>query len=311
MTDASASPRGGRKRSSFHSLRIARRSTRRRENGLGNRKSHQTEVRERRTRILLALTMALGFELAGAALTSPLLGINHVAVRGDESLPAQEAATTRRMAEVPAGTNLLRAPLGSIERRMKLLPWVRTARVGWMSPHGLIIHFAPRQSVVVAEIAGRRYEIDETGVPIRIARAAEESRLPRITVDKSLDVRAGVPLRDESLLAAIKIYLDGTSQTMVHIAKIDIDPAGNMCLNMMDGIQVHLGQPDDLTEKLKYVQRVYTLDPNVSSRMVAINLSVPKQPACTLKKDIQVGPVNPSSAAPVSDAPQPDGGIAL
>ena len=199
----------------------------------------------------------------------------------------------------------------SIEHRMKSLPWVRTVRVGWMSPHSLIIRIAPRRPVVVAEIAGRRYEVDETGVPIRLARVAEEKRLPRINVEKGMDVRAGAPLRDESLLAAIKIYLDGTTQTMLHIAKIDVDPAGNMCLNMIDGIHVHLGQPDELSEKLKYIQRIYSLDPNVSSRMVAINLSVPKQPACTLKKDIPVGPVDPSAQASPSDSHTPDGGTAL
>jgi cell division protein FtsQ len=268
-------------------------------------------VRERRLRILILLTLVFGFELSAAALTSPLLGIDRVAIRGAEGLPAQEAAVTRRMAALPAGTNLLRAPLGQMESKMKALPWVRTARVTWMTPHALSIRFAPREPVVVASIGGQRYEVDEAGVPIRIARPATENRMPHIEVEKAITVRAGTPMNDPALLAAIKLYHDAPSQPMVHIAKIRVDPAGNMCLNMIDGIQVRLGQPEDLAGKMQYLQRVYTLEPNVCSRMLAINLSVPKQPACTLKTDIQASAAGAPDKTSPSDARLPGGDVAL
>lgn len=311
MSQELMSARRRRARGSFHALRLARRTSQRRAKTHGKRKSHQAEVRERRLRILILLTMVFGFELSAAALTSPLLGIDRVAIRGAEKLPSQEAAVTRKMAALLAGTNLLRAPLGRMESKIRALPWVRSARVTWMTPHALSIRFTPREPVVLASIGGQQYEVDEAGVPIRIARANVQGRLPHVEVEKAINVRPGVPMADPSLLAAIKLYRDAPSQPMVHIAKIRVDPAGNMCLNMIDGIQVLLGQPEDLPEKMQYIQHVYTLDPDVCSRMLAINLSVPKQPACTLKTDIQANAAGAPDKSSPSDARVPDGNVAL
>jgi len=295
---------------SFHSLRIARRASHRSGSAPVKRRSRKSEIRDRRSRILVLLTMAFGFELSAAALTSPLLGINRIVIRGSEQLPITESVTTEQTVALPAGTNLLRAPLAQMEREIRTLPWVETARVRWLSAHALSVQFKPRDPAVVAQIAGQSYEIDRSGVPIRVARAQQAHKLPRIEEERSLDVRLGVPLHDDALLAAINIHYEALSQPMVRIAKIRVDPEGNMCLNMVDGIQVQLGQPEDLATKMRYIQRVYELEPNVASRMIAINLSYPKQPACTLKSDILKGPAESSDKSPTSDKTG-SGGVAL
>ena len=297
--------------SSFHSLRQARRVSRRTATRPVKTRSRQSEVRDRRSRILVLLTMLFGFELSAVALTSPLLGISRIVIRGAESLPFEEAIVTEQTAALPAGTNLLRAPLGQIEHQMKMLPWVETAQVCWLSPHALGVQFKPRKAVIIAQVEGQRYEMDSTGVPIRVARPEQERRLPHVEVDKTVDVHLGIPIRDEALLAAINIFHDAPRQPMVHIAKIKVDPARNMCLNMIDGIQVQLGQPEDLDAKMRYIQRVYELDPNVSNRMIAINLSYPKQPACTLKSELAPDPARSPDKAPSPDRRATGGSAAL
>jgi cell division septal protein FtsQ len=291
-------PIRGNRHSSFHALRLARRVSNRVEKKPFVRRSRQSEVRERRTRILMLLTMAFGFELSAAALTSPLLAISRIVIRGAEQLPMEEAIATEQAVTLPAGTNLLRAPIGQMERQMKSLAWVDTAQVRWLSPHTLGVRFKPRDPVVVAQVGGQRYEVDATGVPIRVVRPALDRHLPVIEVERTIDVQFGTPTHDEALLSAINIYRDAPRQPMVHIAKIVVDRDGNICLNMIDGIQVQLGQPDDLATKMRYVQRVYELEPTVSTRLVAINLTYPKQPACTLKNNLQADPViSPDKAA--------------
>ena len=230
--------------------------------------------------------------------------MNRITIRGAEQLPPWEERTTRAAAALAPGTNLLRAPVGQIETALKALPWVESAHVAWQAPHALNIRFTPRRPAVVVQTGERKYEVDDAGIPIRIAGAEAAKQLPRLELDKGLEVRLGTPLHDESLLAAIKIYREAPSQPMVRIGKIIIDSAGNMCLNMMDGIQVQLGQPEDLPVKLKYLRRVYQLDSNVASRLAAINLSVPKQPACTLKGDVPIAAAAPSvTASPDNRSP--------
>ncbi len=286
MTHQPPGSQRNRSRGSFHALRLARRISHRTGKAPLGQRSRQANVREFRTRLLIVLTMALGFELSAAALTSPILGINRIVIHGLERLPAREAGITTRTAALQPGTNLLRAPLGQMERQMKALPWVQSARVKWASQHTLDVRFTLRQPVIIAAVAGNDYELDETGVPIRLARQGPARSLPHMTLENQSAVRFGAPIGGESVVAAIRLYRNAPQQPMVRIAKIKVDPSGNMCLNMMDGIQVQLGQPEDLAAKMKYIRRVYELDPKVGSRMVAINLSVLKQPACTLKTDL-------------------------
>jgi cell division septal protein FtsQ len=304
-------PIQGKKHSAFHAMRLTRRIANRTGKGPLVRRSRQAEVRERRTRILILLTMVLGFELSAAALTSPLLAVSRIVIQGAEQLPMEETLVTEQTVTLPAGSNLLRAPLGQMERQMKSLPWVESAQVRWLSPQALEVRFKPRDPVVVAQIAGQRYEIDAAGVPIRLARPAVGRNLPRIEVEKPIDVRFGMPMQDEALMAAINIYRDAPRQPMVHIAKIVVDHGGNICLNIIDGIQIQLGQPDELATKMKVIQRVYELEPNVSSRLVAINLTYPKQPACTLKSDLQTDPVTMPDKAAAPDKRPSGGGMAL
>jgi cell division septal protein FtsQ len=301
MTQDGSYGRRGRGRSSFHALRLARRISYRTGRDT-NRKSHQAAVRERRARVLVLLAAALGVELVAAALTSPILGIGRISVRGATQLPAPEAAATAQVAALPAGTNLLRAPIRQMERRLEALPWVRSARVGWLTQHAVRVWLKEREPAVVASVSGRRVEMDGWGVPIRIARPSAEKALPRVDVDRSVDVRMGVPLQDDALLAAIRIYRDAPHQQMARIAEINVDAAENMCLNMSDGLRVRLGQPEDLDAKMQYIQRVYELDPNVCSHMLSINLSVPKQPACTLKPVIHAVPAAISEKPAAPDA---------
>jgi cell division protein FtsQ len=292
----------GQPQSTLHAQRRAVRARHRLANNgqPAPRKPRVSEIRERRWRILVLLTLAFGFEMAAAALTSPLLGINHIQVRNMERLLPAEAATTTRATAVPAGTNLLRAPLEQIERQMRALPWVQSVKVSRQFPHGLRVQFTQRNPAVIAQIGARRYEVSSNCIPIRPARAGQAGSLPLIVMKRAFEPRFGIAIPDEALQAAINIYYDANHQQIVHIAKIEVDQNGNICLNMKDGIQIQIGQTDDLATKLKYVQRIYEQDPEVSQRMVAINLSYPNLPACT-----------PRNPAPTASGAQPNSSGAM
>src|SRR5258708_5883841 len=113
---------------SFHALRIARRNVHRTAKHPVKRRSQQSSVRHKRAIILMIMAGAMGVELAIAALTSPLFGIDRIIVRGAGELPAKEIATTQRAAWLPAGYNLFRAPTSSMQQHLESLPWVRTAK---------------------------------------------------------------------------------------------------------------------------------------------------------------------------------------
>lgn len=272
----------------LHAQRRTVRTRRRgKQRGLPARsKTHAEQVRDRRWRILLLLTMALGFELAAASLTSPLLGINRIQVRNTESLLPTEITATNRIAALPAGSNLLRAPLGQMEQSLRALPWIQSAKIVRLFPHGLRVQVTPRQPAVIAQIGAQRFELDANAVPIRLARTEMADSLPLIVMDRVFQPRFGAAIQDEAVQAAIKVYRDARQQTMLHIAKIEVDQNGNICLNMKDTVQIQIGQTDDLEGKMNSLQHIYEQDPNVARRMAAINLSCPNQPACTPRNPV-------------------------
>jgi cell division protein FtsQ len=302
-----------RKRSqdSFHSLRLARRNAHRNSKAPLKRRSQQAEVRRRRATILMLFTVAMGFELAAAALTSPLFGISRITVRGTEQLPERELAITEHAAWLPPGTNLFCAPIGSIERRLEALPWIRSAHVQWKTNHALAVTIGKRVPAAAVTIGGAQYEVDEGGIPIRPTRPEALESLPKVEIQQDIRVRFGVPINSEALHAAISVYRDAPRQPMARIAKIIIDPEGNMCLNMLDEMQVKFGRPEEIAAKLRYLSRVYELEPNVAGRIMAINLSVPKQPACTLKRDVAHDPAATEKEPQKQEPNGADGDVAM
>jgi cell division septal protein FtsQ len=315
------------------------------------------EVYRARRRVLAGLYLALGLLLVAAALTSPTMSVKRMLLSGLAALPASEADLTLQTAAVPPGTNWLRAPVRSIEERLRALPWVRAASVSRRFPNTIEAQITARQPCVLVQTSAGLFEVDAEGVPIRRARPeiagfqAEQppmqgaassaptvsplpslgegagmrasptpfaallpaefrpyfdrdgllpnflesplfapaapvlsltgARLPLVTLARPMTVQPGVPLNDTALSAAIDILQSAQRQRLVRIAKIEVDQSDNICLNMQDGVVVQLGQAEDFPQKLALVQRIYTWEPDIARRLVAINLSSPAWPAYT------------------------------
>lgn len=108
-----------------------------------------------------------------------------------------------------------------------------------------------------------------------------DARLPLVTLSRPMTVQPGIPLNDTALSAAIGILQSAQREKLVRIAKIEVDQSDNICLNMQDGVAVQLGQAEDFAKKLALVERIYTWEPDIARRLIAINLSSPAWPAYT------------------------------
>jgi cell division protein FtsQ len=62
------------------------------------------------------------------------------------------------------GTNLFRMSLDVQRRGVETLPWVRTASVTRILPHGLLVHITERVPVAYANVDGRVSLVDEDGM---------------------------------------------------------------------------------------------------------------------------------------------------
>jgi cell division septal protein FtsQ len=238
-------------------------------------------VRRARRRALVALYLALGVVITAAALTSPVMAVKQMRLRGAEGLPAVEYAAVQNAVSLTAGTNWLRAPVHAVAQRLRAQPWVRDAQVTRRLPNAIEACITPRQPFLIAQIGARQYEIDADGVPIRRARPDVAGSLPFVVLDRTHAAQPGVPLNDDALTGTIEIIQFVRQAPRVRIAKIEVDQSDNICLNMQDSIPVLFGQTSDLSTKLKLLRDIYTREPDIALRVEAINLSSPDAPACT------------------------------
>jgi cell division septal protein FtsQ len=242
-------------------------------------RSH-AKARRARVRTLSWLYALLGVECFAAFLTTPILVVRRVTVRGTTTLPPAEAQATLTSARIAPGTNLLRVPVQKMEAEIRRHAWVRSVslrrRLGELE-----VQITPRQPVLIAQTARGEVELDAEGVVIRPAQGASQARLPRIVLNMSRMARPGSPLDHWTVRASLLAVRADSQPSPARVVKIEVDQNDNLCLNMHDGVKVQLGTPEDMPTKLALLQRIYSREPDIAQRLAAINLSCPSWPACT------------------------------
>jgi cell division protein FtsQ len=271
----------------------ARRKTRR------YRKPTHAEVLRMRKRALLLLYAVLGLEIVTALLTSPVLAVRRQTIRGLGPLSPVESAAVLNAAKLAKGTNLLRVPVGPLSRRIAALPFVDSVEVGRRIPPAISVVVHPRKTVINAVLNGVTYEVDHAGVPIRLTPTERLSQFPTVVIDYNQPVKLGARLRNGMVTAAIDLLPKLREACSVQVAKIEVDQTDSICLNMMDGLRILLGQTDSLDVKLSEIHRIYKHEPTIASRLSTVNLTSPAYPACELKNP----PANAQTGLPAGVSP--------
>lgn len=212
---------------------------------------------------------------------SPHFRVRKIEVSGGQGklLPQEQALITNAL-RMPKYTNWVLAPVGRIRRTLETLPFMDTAKVTQQFPNHIVVQLRPREPFAILTMGTVQYEVDAKAYPIRVARPQMIGHLPEIEFQEGLPVKMGVQVT----AFVLPMWLNLLSQTYVNnsisIQKIKVDPAGNLCLNMKDGLEVQLGQAEMLAEKTALLRTIYTREPAFGSQNGMLNVSVPQTPAC-------------------------------
>ena len=239
------------------------------------------DVRRVRRQVLFTLYAVLTGEVVAAALTTPLLHIKSVQVKGAESLPAAETAQLLSTAKPVNGTNFLLAPASRIQAQLRALPWVRSAVVHRRFPHTVTVDVTLREPVAQVQTTNGLWEIDADGLPIRIVRHEMAARLPMIVWQQPTVVKPGAVFGDHALQSALSLSHWAQKETLIHLAKIEVDQSDNICLNMQDGIPIKFGPDTETERKQTLITNLYRREPDIARRIQQIDISCPSDVACT------------------------------
>jgi len=225
--------------------------------------------------------------LVAWALVDPRFDLRQVSVRGAETVSADEIAS---LVPLPAHRNIFlyyvahhRAIATHIEQAE---PAVEKAGVGIRLPNILKVTIAERQPyALLREGKSDFWVLDDQGVPFREL----SSRLPDLPCAtlpaNSLAPQLGQPLSLDSSTPVGAFYLalhllsDQRMAVLSKIREFTVDQNANLCLNMSNNLQIRLGQPDELSQKLSLAAAALSSDQDLLERAQYLDLTYPQRPA--------------------------------
>ncbi len=214
----------------------------------------------RRARLALFLVGVLlpvglvGYGLATFALTSPIFVLNSpddIVVEGNHFVSRAEvlgALGVPLMGSSKSGTNVFRMSLEARQRGVEGLPWVRTASITRILPHGLLVHLMERTPVAYANVGGHVSMVDEDGMLLE----KPDNGAFDFPVLYGLDNLAS----PDDRRARLALYSDFMHQLQVEAPKAgwmisevylsDAEDLKALLINGHQTVEVHFGQSDFL-----------------------------------------------------------------
>jgi cell division protein FtsQ len=228
--------------------------------------------------ILLPVGVGGGL-LANFALTSPhftLSAPEDVTVVGNRFVSREEvlgALSLPLTGNRRAGSNIFRISLDTKRRQVETLPWVRTAAVTRVLPHGLRVSITERTPVAYANLGGRVSLIDGDGMLLEKPESGEFD----FPVIRGLDAIAGVEER-RARLALYEAFMQqlGTEAPRAGwmISEVDLrDPEDLKALLILgrESVQVHFGH-ENFVERFRNFQLLYPDLLKSNSRLDSVDL---------------------------------------
>jgi cell division protein FtsQ len=203
--------------------------------------------------VLLPVGLA-GYSLATFALNAPFFVLNSpddIVVEGNHFVSREEvlgALGISLRGDTRSGTNVFRMSLEAWQRGVEALPWVRTASITRILPHGLLVHIAERTPVAYANVGGHVSMVDEDGMLLE----KPDSGAFDFPLLFGLDNLASPDERR----ARLALYSDFMHQVQAEAAKAgwliseiylsDAEDLKALLINGHQTVEVHFGQKDFL-----------------------------------------------------------------
>jgi cell division protein FtsQ len=203
--------------------------------------------------VLLPFSLAL-YGLLTFALTSPIFVLTSpedIVVEGNHYVSRGEvlgALGLKLTGKLKTGTNVFRLSLDAALGGVQTLPWVRTASVTRILPHGLLVHITERTPVAYTDVDGQVILIDEDGMPL--------GKTDNGVFDFPVVYGVEDLVNLEDRRARLALYLDFTRQLGVEalragwtISEVNLTDAEDLKALLIKGqqtLQVHFGQRDFL-----------------------------------------------------------------
>jgi cell division protein FtsQ len=206
--------------------------------------------------------------------------LQSVAVRGGSE--ADREAARDAVARAAAGRSLLAVSSSQVARAIESVPTIRHASVDRDFPHTLRIHIIPERAVALAVGKGEyRSLVASSGRVIKVFEPGERTpALPRLWPDRERPV-AGESLHTAPIRGALEALALRPRDFRARVANVKVEPDRGIVMRLGGGLDIVLGPPIQLDQKLEaaaWVLRHYPTR-NERAQLVYADVSAPGRPA--------------------------------
>lgn len=144
---------------------------------------------------------------------SPFFSVKDISIEGDAGEETQAAIMTL------AGKNIFLIGGAKAERKIvSLQPGIKSIKIIRGLPRTIIVLLVERDPALVWESQGKKYLVDQDGVPYK---EGDNARYPLVVDGKNLPVELGKPLVSPAFVVyARRLYLDLPQMTNLEIARV-------------------------------------------------------------------------------------------
>jgi cell division protein FtsQ len=203
-------------------------------------------------RSVVAGVALIGIAIGGYAVlrSSSAFAIRHIVVRGASP---KVAAEVRRALAPFRGRSLLSLDSGELARRVDALPSVVSVGYDRSFPHTLRLTVVAEQPVAVLHRGTETWLLSARGRVITKIPTGTRPGLARIWIPRKAHVEVGQLLLSEPALVSARAVALATHFPL-HIATVSLTH-GELTFHLRSGLQLYLGEPNDIRLKLAIVRR--------------------------------------------------------
>ena len=230
----------------------------------------------------LAVGAAVAASLALAYVGARETGVFALRTVEVSPAPPRVSRDVRSALDDLVGTSLLAIDAQQVERRLRALPSVRSARADRAFPHSLSVVVVPERPLAVALLEREAWLVSRRGRVIRRLPDRSRSKLPRIRLPASVTPRAGRTLSDRRAQLALRALADVPPRFPLRVAAARVDEGGAV-LFLTGRIELRLG-PAPYRLKLVAAEAVLrSLPPPARARLAYLDVSLPQRPVAADK----------------------------
>jgi cell division septal protein FtsQ len=220
--------------------------------------------------IALGLALLAGAAAAyGMARATSLFAIQTVRVEGTTPAVARLVQDELRPLR---GTSLLAIDAEDLAARVEALPDVRSVAFDRAFPHALVVDVRRELPAAVLRSRSESWLLSERGRVLRRLDRGAHARLPRIW--SAEQVEAGAFVHDRATATAARVVRELRRGFPARVRTVSAEREG-IVLQLGSGLDLRLGDPDDVALKLAVAAQVIGLVPPGTSYL---DVSIPERP---------------------------------